>query len=55
MRTRQFGGMLILAVFFTACAIGYSLNDGTPSVPWGIAGAAVGLLLTFLIRRTGGR
>ncbi|MCX5166623.1 hypothetical protein [Streptomyces antibioticus] len=55
MRTRQFGGMLVFGVFVVASAIGYGLNDGTPSVPWGVSGAVAGLLLALLIRRVRGR
>ncbi|MDJ0460333.1 hypothetical protein [Streptomyces sp. H27-C3] len=55
MRTRQFGGLLALAVFLAACAIGYVVNDGTPSVAWGTSGAAVGLVLALLTRRVRGK
>ncbi|ELP63466.1 hypothetical protein ACKI1I_18765 [Streptomyces turgidiscabies] len=55
MRTRQFGGILALAVFLAACAIGYTLNDGTPSIAWGVSGAVAGILLALLIRRIRGK
>ncbi|MGW1467848.1 hypothetical protein ACWCPT_26295 [Streptomyces sp. NPDC002308] len=55
MRTRQFGGLLALAVFLAACAIGYAVNDGTPSVAWAVCGAVAGLLVALLTRRVRGK
>ncbi|MET8479248.1 hypothetical protein OH797_38730 (plasmid) [Streptomyces anulatus] len=55
MRTRQFGGLLALAVFLMACAIGYGLNDGTPSIPWAVSGAVAGALVVLLTWRVRGK
>ncbi|MFB6655153.1 hypothetical protein ACFCZ4_18035 [Streptomyces microflavus] len=55
MRTRQFGGILAFGVFLTACAIGYSLNDNTPSIPWAVSGAVAGALLVLVTWRIRGK
>jgi uncharacterized membrane protein len=55
MRTRQFAGVLIFAVFLAACVIGYNLNDGTPSIAWAVSGVLVGVLLSLLIWKVRGK
>jgi F0F1-type ATP synthase assembly protein I len=48
---RRFWGLIVLSVTLVFCAIGYYLNDYSPSGPWGLAGLACGLITVFAINR----
>ncbi|MGW1977711.1 hypothetical protein [Streptomyces sp. NPDC001889] len=50
MRTRQFGGPLVLATVLLLASAGHELNGGSPSIPWSIAGLTAGVLAVAAIR-----
>ncbi|GLF95029.1 hypothetical protein [Streptomyces yaizuensis] len=54
MRTRQIAGPLVFGWVIVLSGVGYSLNDGTPSIPWAVAGLAVGCLCVFGLQRSRG-
>ncbi|MFF9473879.1 hypothetical protein ACF1E9_14835 [Streptomyces roseolus] len=55
MNHRQLALVYGFALFLLCCAIGYQLNDGDPSIPCALAGAAAGTLLAVTVRRRTGR
>ncbi|NML52882.1 hypothetical protein HHL19_08565 [Streptomyces sp. R302] len=48
---RRFWGLIVLTVAVAFSAIGYVLNDHSPSGPWGLAGLVCGLLTVLVISR----
>ncbi|MEG3627011.1 hypothetical protein [Streptomyces poriticola] len=46
---RRLWGLIVLSVTLVFCAIGYYLNDYSPSGPWGLAGLACGLTVVLAI------
>ncbi|GAB2936508.1 hypothetical protein ACIPRU_28195 [Streptomyces sp. NPDC090126] len=48
---RRYWGIIVLSVTVAFCAIGYFLNDYSPSGPWGLAGLACGLITVLAISR----
>ena len=48
---RRFWPLIVLIETLIFCAIGYSLNDGSPSIPWALTGLACGLLTVLVISR----
>ncbi|MEE4546864.1 hypothetical protein V2S66_33475 [Streptomyces sp. V4-01] len=55
MKTRQFGFWLWFGCVLVASIVGYSLNDGSPSIPWAVGGAVVGAAAVALVRLRRGR
>ncbi|MFE8937921.1 hypothetical protein ACWDNT_12440 [Streptomyces sp. NPDC000963] len=55
MNHRQLALVYGFALFLLCCAIGYNLNDGHPSIPWALAGAAAGTVLAVAVRKRTGR
>lgn len=48
---RRFWGLIVLTTAVVFSAIGYVLNDYSPSGPWGLAGLICGLLTVLVISR----
>ncbi|MFI8323826.1 hypothetical protein [Streptomyces sp. NPDC085529] len=48
---RRFWGLIVLTAAVVFSAIGYVLNDYSPSGPWGLAGLICGLLTVLVISR----
>ncbi|MFE2290377.1 hypothetical protein [Streptomyces sp. NPDC059452] len=48
---RRFWPLIVLIETLVFCTIGYHLNDGSPSIPWALAGLASGLLTVLMISR----
>ncbi|MBB1245625.1 hypothetical protein GL263_18970 [Streptomyces durbertensis] len=48
---RRFWGLIVLMETVAFCTVGYHLNGGRPSLPWGLAGLACGLVTVLVLSR----